>query len=182
MNTFIKSILILSFLTSFSLAQSNISAGAGAIVSLPVGSFSDGANLGFGGTASFEYKFAPQIAGVGRIGYISYGTDSDNASFSTVPVLVGVKYFFVPGIDFYGIGQLGLNFFSTSVDIPSVNIAGFSIGGGSVGGSSSQFTFAFGGGYELPLSPGLSLDLSSTFQIISDFSNIQVRVGVKTAL
>ncbi len=90
--------------------------GAGLVVSLPMGSFGDAANMGVGGTAAFELNFAPQISGVGQLGYISYGTDSKNTSFSTVPLLVGIKYYVVPGTDFYGIGQLGLNFFSTSTE------------------------------------------------------------------
>jgi len=182
MKTLINAIIFSLILVATVNAQSKMAAGAGIVMSLPVGSFSDAANLGFGGTAAFEYKFAPQIAGVGQVGYLTYGTDSDQASFSTVPVLFGIKYFFVPGIDFYGIGQLGLNFFSTSVDIPTFNVGGFSAGGGSVGGSTAKFTFSFGAGYELPVTPKISLDFSGTFQVISDFSNIQVRAGAKTAL
>ncbi|MCB0753017.1 MAG: hypothetical protein KDC52_16210, partial [Ignavibacteriae bacterium] len=77
-------------------AQSDMAVGAGLVVSLPMGNFGDAANLGIGGTAAFELKFAPQITGVGHIGYISYGTESEAVSYSTVPLLVGVKYFFQP--------------------------------------------------------------------------------------
>ena len=163
-------------------AQSNMAVGAGLVVSLPMGSFGDGANTGFGGTAAFEMKFAPQITGVGHIGYISYGTDSDAFSFSTVPLLFGAKYFFMPAGGFYGIGQLGLNFISTSVETPSYNLFGTSYGGGSVSASSSEFTLALGTGYEMPISSNLIFDVSGAINIISNFNNIQIRAGVKTGI
>ncbi len=182
MKRFLAILLIAVSLTGLTNAQGNMAIGAGLVVSLPMGSFGDAANTGFGGTAAFELNFAPQITGVGQIGYISYGTGSSNASFSSVPLLFGIKYYVVPGTPFYGIGQLGFNFFSTSVETPSISVAGFSFGGGSYSASSTEFTFALGAGYEVPVSPMFSLDFSGTFNIISDFTNIQLRAGGKLAL
>jgi hypothetical protein len=182
MKSFLTTLLIATCLIGRTKAQSNMAVGAGVVVALPMGSFGDAANTGFGGTAAFELNFAPQITGVGQIGYISYGTGSSNTSFSSVPLLFGIKYYVVPGTDFYGIGQLGFNFFSTSVDIPSVSVAGFSFGGGSTSASSTEFTFALGAGYEVPVSPKISLDFSGTFNIISDFTNLQLRAGGKVAI
>ena len=162
-------------------AQSDMAVGAGLVVSLPMGNFGDAANLGIGGTAAFELKFAPQITGVGHIGYISYGTESEAVSYSTVPLLVGVKYFFQPNGGVYGIGQLGLNFFSTTVETPSYEIFGSSFGG-SYSASSSEFTLALGAGYEMPISSNWIFDVSGAFNIISDFTNIQLRAGVKTGI
>ncbi|MBT8378524.1 MAG: outer membrane beta-barrel protein [Ignavibacteria bacterium] len=178
MKTFVLVILIFFSSFAFINAQNKMAVGAGLIVSLPMGDFGDAANTGFGGTAAFELIFMPQLVGVGQIGYIVYGTESDAVDFSTVPVQVGVKYFFVPTIGFYGIGQIGLNFFSTTVEIPQV----FGFGGGSVSESSSKFTLVLGAGYEVPVSPNFSLDFSGTFNLISDFNNIQVRAGGKIGL
>lgn len=180
-----KSIIVI--LLTFALfttisAQSNMAIGAGLVVSLPMGGFGDAANLGIGGTAAFELKFAPQISGVGNIGYISYSTESDAVSFSSVPLLVGAKYFFQPAGGLYGIGQLGLNFISTTVETPSYNIFGTSYGGGSVSASSSEFTLALGAGYEMPISSNLIFDVSGAINIISNFNNIQIRAGVKTGI
>ena len=162
--------------TGFINAQNNMAVGAGLIVSFPMGDFGDAANTGFGGTAAFEMGFMPQLVGVGQIGYIVYGTESDAVDFSSVPLLFGVKYFFVPGVDFYGIGQVGLNFFSATVEIPSF------FGGGTVSETSTEFTFAIGAGYEVPVSPTFSLDFTSGLHIISDFMNFQVRAGGKVDL
>ena len=159
-------------------AQNKMAVGAGFVVSLPMGDFGDAANTGFGGTASFELGFTPQVVGVGHIGYIVYATESDAVDFSTVPLLVGVKYFFAPALGFYGIGQIGLNFFSTTVEIPQV----FGYGGGSVSESSSEFTLVLGAGYELPISSNVFLDFSGTFNLISNFNNIQLRAGGKIGL
>jgi len=182
MKSIFKVLLITLSIFSFSYAQSNMAVGAGLVVSLPMGSFGDGANTGFGGTAAFELKFAPQITGVGHIGYISYGTDSDAFSFSTVPLLFGAKYFFVPASGLYGIGQLGLNFFSTTVETPSFDFFGSSIGGSSYSASSSEFTLALGAGYEMPISSNLIFDVAGTINVISDLTNIQIRAGVKTGI
>lgn len=175
--------LVLTFIFIFCsfaviIAQNKMAVGAGLVVSLPMGDFGDVANTGFGGTASFELGFTPQLVGIGHIGYIVYGTESDAVDFSTVPLLVGVKYFFVPNMGLYGIGQVGLNFFSTTVEIPEV----FGFGGGSVSETSTEFTFVIGAGYELPVSSNVSLDFSGTFNLISDFNNIQLRVGANFGL
>jgi hypothetical protein len=178
MNKFIIAFVFIFCASAVINAQNRISAGAGLVVSLPLGDFGNAANTGFGGTAAFELEFMSQLIGVGQIGYIVYGTESDAVDFSTVPVLVGVKYFFDPVLGVYGIGQVGLNFFSTTVQIPQI----FGFGGGSVSESSSKFSFVLGAGYEVPISPTFSLDFSGTFNLISDFNNIQLRAGGKMGL
>jgi hypothetical protein len=120
MNKFIIAFVFIFCASAVINAQNRISAGAGLVVSLPLGDFGNAANTGFGGTAAFELEFMSQLIGVGQIGYIVYGTESDAVDFSTVPVLVGVKYFFDPVLGVYGIGQVGLNFFSTTVQIPQI--------------------------------------------------------------
>jgi len=178
MKTFISVFLLV--LCSFTVinAQGKIAVSGGFVVSLPLGDFGDAANTGFGGTASLEMKFMPQLVGVAHIGYIVYGTESDMVDFSTIPLLVGVKYFFVPAGGFYGIGQIGMNFFSTTVEIPQV----FGFGGGSVSETSSKFTFVAGAGYELPVNRNVSLDFSATYNLISDFNNVQIRAAAKFGL
>jgi hypothetical protein len=179
MKSLLVTILLALTIVGFSNAQGKMALGAGVIVSLPMGSFGDAANTGFGGTAAFELGFMPNLVGIGQVGYLTWGTDAANASFSAVPVLVGVKYFFVPGVGFYGTGQLGLSFFS--VETPSIHIPGVgTVGGGSA--SESEFTFVVGAGYEVPVSPTFSLDFTGAFNIISDLNHISIRAGGKVAL
>lgn len=178
MKTFLSILLVFFFSLGINNAQNKMALGGGLVVSLPMGDFGDAANTGFGGTAIFELGFTPQLVGVGQIGYIVYGTESDAVDFSTIPLLAGIKYFFVPGVGFYGMGEIGLNFFSTTVEIPSV--LGF--GGGSVSETSTEFTFVIGAGYELPVSSNVYLDFNGTFNLVSDFNNIQLWAGAKFGL
>lgn len=182
MKTFLTTLLIVISVMGFTNAQGNMAVGAGVLVSLPMGDFGDFANTGFGGTGVFELGFTPQLVGTGTIGYIMWGSESENVDFSAVPVLVGVKYFFTPGIGFYGLGQLGLAFFSSTVEIPSVSFGGVTYGGGSESASSTELSLTIGAGYELPVSPTVDLDFSAGFNLISDANNIQVRAGAKFAL
>lgn len=178
MKTILSLLIVFLFSVTSLNAQNKMSLGAGLVVSFPMGDFGDAANTGFGGTAIFELAFMPQLIGVGQIGYLVYGTESDAVDFSSVPLLVGVKYYFVPGIGFYGIGEIGLNFFSTSVEIPSV----FGYGGGSVSETSTKFTFVIGAGYQLPVGSNVYLDFNGTFNLMSDFNNVQLWAGAKFGL
>ncbi|MEJ2616135.1 MAG: outer membrane beta-barrel protein [Ignavibacteriaceae bacterium] len=178
-------ILLVAGIAFTSNAQTkNMAVGADFVVSIPIGSLSDGANVGFGGLGSFEYAFMPQLVGIGQVGYISYGTKSANLSFHTIPIVVGAKYFFTPGVGFYGISQLGLAIFSSSVEIPAITVyPGYTIGGGSASSSSAEFSFAVGAGYEMPVGPRVDLDFSALFNLITgDANNIQIRAGAKYAL
>jgi len=178
MKTILSLLIVFLFSVTSLNAQNKMSLGAGLVVSLPLGDFGDAANTGFGGTAIFELGFMPQLVGIGQIGYIVYGTESDAVDFSSVPLLFGVKYYFVPGIGFYGIGEIGLNFFSTTVEIPSF----FGYGGGSVSETSTEFTFVIGAGYQLPVGSNVYLDFNGTFNLISDFNSIQFWAGAKFGL
>lgn len=178
-------ILLVAGIAFTSNAQTkNMAVGADFVVSIPLGDLSTNAKVGFGGLGSFEYAFMPQLVGIGQIGYITWGTDVANASYHVVPIVVGAKYFFTPGVGFYGISQLGLAILSASVEIPAITVyPGYTIGGGSVGGSSTEFSFAIGAGYELPVSPNVDLDFSALFNLItSNANNIQIRAGAKYAL
>jgi hypothetical protein len=179
MKSLLVTLLIVVSLVGFTSAQHKMALGAGVIVSLPMGDFGDAANTGFGGTAVFEMNFMPQLVGIGQIGYISWGTDLEGYGWSAVPVTVGVKYFFVPGIGFYGTGQLGLSFFS--LDTPTFNIPLLGeVGGGSA--SETEFTLLIGAGYEVPVSPTVTLDFTGAFNVISDLNHITLRGGAKFAL
>jgi len=178
MKTILSLLIVFLFSVTSLNAQNKMSLGAGLVVSFPMGDFGESANTGFGGTAIFELGFMPQLVGVANIGYISYGTDADEVTFSSVPLLFGVKYYFVRSIGFYGISQIGFNFFSTSVDIPSV--PGYS--GGSASATSTEFTFVIGAGYQLPVGSNVYLDFNGTFNLISDFNNLQLWAGAKFGL
>jgi opacity protein-like surface antigen len=100
-------------------------------------------------------------------------------SYSTVPILVGAKYYLVPMVPFYAMANLGLTIISWSYDSPSITVPYYgTVGGGSTSFSSSEFTFAIGGGYEIPLTPSITLDVSAAFNIISNSNYLGVKAGV----
>lgn len=190
MKKILLAIVVVFLFVGFSQAQNKMFLNIGGNLALPMGSFGDFAGTGFGGTAQFELGFMPQMLGTATVGYITWGGKDVTVlggkysySYSAIPILVGAKYYFMPAGGFYGHGQLGLYMFSAEVDMPAITVQGITVSaGGSSSTSSSEFTFSFGAGYELPLSPTMMLDLSGAYIVISDFGHIGARVGVKFGL
>lgn len=163
--------------TGFVNAQTKMALNIGPIVSLPMGDFGDGANTGFGGTVIFEMEFLPQLTGTLQSGYITFGTEVDEVSFSMIPILVGGKYYFVPDMGLYGQAQLGVSLFKA--ETPEV-VTPFGTFGGSA--TSTEFTFALGAGYEIPVSSNFIVDIAGAFNIVSNANHITFRVGGKFGL
>jgi len=175
-------IAVILFAGLLNAAPGDKSLGVGLNIALPMGSFGDVAGTGIGGTAVFEMELAPQIIGTGTAGYISWGGKDFGGfsySYSAIPILVGVKYFFMPTGGFYANGQVGVYLFSWSTDLPTVSVPGYTFGGGDVSYSSTEFTLALGGGYEIPISPKLTADVSASYLIISSLGHIGIRGGIK---
>lgn len=109
---------------------------------LPSGTFSDYSNTGFGGMASLVLnKIAPDFRLSLTSGYLSFGgkdfarTSSSTTNINTgiIPILVGARYYFVPGTtEFYGEMKGGLYLMSTS----STTTGNGFTGSGSSSGSS----------------------------------------------
>jgi hypothetical protein len=162
--------------TGFVSAQSQwISVGGN--LALPMGSFGDVANVGFGGTATYERSFAPNIVGEVYAGYLSFGGKEVfgvKYSSSMIPIMAGAKYYFQPGKGLYANALLGVHLFSQ--DIPAQTIFGVTVGGGSA--SSTEFSFGVGAGYEMPMGKN-ALDLNAHFMIVSDANYIGARVAYK---
>lgn len=167
-------------------AQGKISLGVGADVLMPIGSFGDAYNVGFGGTARGQYMVNDMFSVMLTAGYISIGAKDqgqnaagfklDNASM--IPILAGAKYFFTPSTESlrpYGALEVGITSFKQT--LPSVTILGQTIGGGSV--SSSEFTYAPAIGFESALGSGnTKLDVAVRWNGISDANAIAGRIGV----
>lgn len=197
--------IIVTCFFSLSNAQSKqMAIGGGFVVAFPVGNASNVFSTGIGGTAIFEYKPMPMLAITGTIGYVHFSgktqaatgffsTQGPEVSSNAIPLLAGIKYYFVPNLGFYGLAQLGLHFYSTSVDYPQQNFGGFfksnstlSPDGAQQFGfaqsssvSETKFSFGIGGGYELPTGPDGAIDLSAKFMIISDANYFGLRAGYK---
>jgi opacity protein-like surface antigen len=181
-----KTIFLLMVLSLFAIninaQEGKMHVGAGLELALPIGDWSDAAGTGIGGTARFEYAFTEKIVGMVTAGYISFGgkdVGSFSYSYSAVPFLPGVKYYFQNGL--YGMAELGLHFFSFEFESPAFNFGGFS-SGGTTSTSESEFTLSLGAGYETKVSDNLYLDANVKFAIVSNANYLGARVGVKMPL
>ena len=150
------------------------------IVAFPTES---GVNTGFGVTGTFFYGLNENVDLIGTLGYVSFGFDGFDGSFSTVPLLFGGRYsFHMEGtITPYAAAELGFHFASTSVEIPSYSFGGTTYGGGSASASSTEFGFGFGGGAYFQVSESIIIDGNLQYNIISgdgSFNFFSIRGGV----
>ncbi len=188
-----KKMLLVLVILAFTLSMNNTFAqgknylGIGANLAIPMGSdFSNVAGIGIGGTASFEMEFTPNITGIGTAGYISYGGKDINEfdftasyGYSDIPILVGIKYYFTPGMPFYGIGQVGLHFLNSNYSASST-IPGFQYSISGSTGSTSEFGLGVGVGYEIPVSLKSAIDVSGMIHIVSgSFTHIGIRAAYR---
>ena len=166
-------------------AEGKFRIGVGGDVMIPTGDFGDGFSAGFGGTVCGEYMVSPMASITLKSGYWTWSAKDLPAGFDAklkgVPVLAGVKYYFMPegSTRVYGQGELGM-FFAT-VDATVV------IGGVSYSGSSSEskFSFAPAVGVEFAAGSSVNVDVSARYLIIStdpSSNSIGFRAGVNFAV
>ena len=174
-----------------SVAQDKMWAGAGVDIMLPLGTFSDAAGIGFGGTGRFQYNFMPQVAAGLEVGYIVWTGKTvegvDLPSFKGLPLRVFGKYYFMPNPKALRVyGKFALGFFFGSVSEKTYNIEGFQYT--TPGGSSTDFSLAPEVGIELPITKDgrTQFDGSIRYDLIatsgSSTGNIGFRAGVNFAI
>jgi len=111
--------------------------GGGLVLGLPIGHWSDVTKFSVGGLADFDYALLPELSLTGRAGFIYHVSNVDGASFFTIPVWSGVKYYLGQGhVRPFAAGELGFNYnhasvevFGQSVSSSSLNL-GTNLGGG----------------------------------------------------
>lgn len=170
-------LFVVLFAFTFANAQSKMAVGVGGNLALPMGTFGDVAGMGFGGGASFQYSFSENIVSTATVTYLMFGEKDLSGigkySYSIIPIHVGAKYYFG---SFYTSAETGMNLISLTVDIPARTLFGVTIPGSSSSTSSSEFGFAVGAGYELPMGKN-ALDLSVKYQNYAS-STAAINVGV----
>lgn len=180
-----KLFVLIAFLFAFNFANAQqMALGVGANVFMPMGTFGDVVGTGFGGNAKFEYKLQPGLHLTGAVGYLTFSEKEEGFGwqYSVIPVLAGAKYYFSKTMPFYGMAEVGMNFASITVKIPSYVIGGVTYGGGEVSESGSEFGFNFGAGYELPLGKA-ALDIYAKYQTFeADANGINIGVAYKFGL
>lgn len=123
--------------------------------SLPVGTFADAYNFGFGGSAQGEFRPASELGLTVNLGYLYYKLKNSfglgDGHMSLIPVMGGVKYYLSRGANIHG--QLGAGFGNSKYD----NLPGSS-------SSYTNFMYAAGLGYSL----SKSIDAEIKYQGISN--------------
>jgi len=139
----------------------------GGNVYFPVGDWSEIANTGFGGSATYEHPLGRSIMGVIYSGYTYFGGSSEGLSWTMIPLLVGAKFYFVPKQDWYIVALLGASFITSDVST-------------SLGDASSSITEFAGNlsfGYEVKTSEKGAVDISAGFVYIADLSYFGMRLA-----
>lgn len=147
-------------------AQGKIALGVNAGIALPMGDFADGFDMGFGGNALFAYHATPNVDVTASAGYLTWsGKDESEATFSSIPVMVGARYLFGQGkFNPYIGAELGMHF--TTFDVPEVEIPGVgTFGGGSE--SDSNFGWGAGAGFLYQIGNNMDLDVNVRYNSIT---------------
>jgi hypothetical protein len=179
--TIAVAVALLGLVSAESRSAGKIAIGVGPDVLLPIGSFGDAYNVGFGGTARGQYMVNEQFSVIVTAGYLTFsvknvpsGVSFDNATM--IPIVAGGKYYFTPSgsMRFYGIAEIGITSFKQSL---GGSVGGQSFNFGSV--TSTEFTYAPGIGFEADLGGGnTKIDVGVRWNGISDANSIGGRVGI----
>ena len=137
-----------------------MSLGINGEVALPMGTFSDVAGVGFGGTALFGYQIDPNLTLTGRVGYLTFSEkETDWPTWSAIPILVGARYYFMPEGDMrvYGAAELGLYSVTLKATVLGLDIST----------SESDFGFAPTLGAQFKVGDNMNLDAHLNYSYIS---------------
>lgn len=166
-NAYKKSLMVLAF-SFFAVTGAFAQFSIGAELALPMGTpFSDGVNMGFGGSANYQGAINDNLSWVGYVGYQTYSfknlPSGYSGSFNMIPIMAGVKYYFTEsGAGFYGEVDLGMFIGSASLSGP----------GAVAPASESKFGFTPAIGYRVG-----SFDIGARYNLISDANNLAFRLA-----
>ncbi len=156
-------------------AQGNLGLNVGAEFVLPIDSpFKDIYNIGYGGSIRGEYGVNQDLWLMLSAGYISLQSKSilgiTPAAGTMVPIVVGAKYYFMPGtLRFYGAFDLGITSFTQSVEVLGISLASQ---------TSTEFTWEPQLGVVGMFADNAAFDLGVRWIGISNANSLGVRLGV----
>jgi hypothetical protein len=163
-------LVLFLFIGVINAQEGKMHAGGQVGISLPMGDFGDGANMGFGFLGNFFYGINANIDLTGSIGYISWGSDADGASFSNVPIVAGARYYFQKSqFTPYGVAEIGINNLSFSYE--SSFFGDYSV-------TSTEIGLGLGGGFLYSLG-NMDLDVNAKINIISDANHLTLFAGLR---
>lgn len=159
-------IVVLVLFAGYTNGQSKLTLGVGGTLALPMGTFGDVAEMGFGGLVKGEMGFG-SIIGTASVGYLTFGAKDlggAKTTWSAIPILVGAKYPFASS--FYGSVELGLNMVTWKYERPAYTSYGYTIPAASTSTSESKVGYALGVGYQLS-----AIDIVLKYQTLASDAN-----------
>ncbi|MBM4118019.1 porin family protein [bacterium] len=142
---------------------------------LPTGDFGDAAGNGFGGGVGIKVPHDDRLSFRGEVGYVMFGSkdidgydlDGDPVTYeyssSMIPIIAMAEYQFNPDSPIYGLGGVGLHYWSTDIS-PSLPI--------DVDDSGTEFGLTLGGGFRI----NEQLSGEARYNIISDYNQFTINV------
>lgn len=160
-------IVVLVLFAGFTNGQSKLTLGVGGTLALPMGTFGDVVDMGFGGLVKGEMGFG-SIIGTASVGYLTFGGKDVvgyKSSWSAIPILVGAKYPFASS--FYGSFEAGLNMVTVEATSPEIKWGTTVLyPAQTVSTSSTEFGYALGVGYQLS-----AIDIVLKYQTMASSAN-----------
>ncbi|TXB65436.1 porin family protein [Vicingus serpentipes] len=145
---------------------------AGIELAMPIGDFAKTANLGYGVSGSAEKAIGENMGVTGTLGYLIMPFNKDESgidgNFSMMPIQAGFKYYFTDNTGgAYAKADLGFHRTVMKIDF----------GGGSVTNSSTDLSYAIGGGYLI----NEKIDLGLRYQMVATDGSSSAYLGVRAA-
>ena len=180
----VLAVAMVAFAVDGSNAQGKFRFGVGADVALPISSgFSDGWNIGIGGTAKGYYSLNDMTALTATAGYMVFSGKEQTigtvtfkpGNWSMIPVVVGGRYYFGPASSFrlYGGFEMGMIFSSYKQTTPAIVIAGITVvPAQEVSVSGSDFTYQPMLGFEAS-----NFDVAVRYLGVSGAGSVAARIG-----
>lgn len=159
----------------------------GAELALPMGTFGDASNLGFGGSLAYEMPMGDNLGVLGQAGFLSFsGKDQDlgfgitikGYSQTMIPIQVGAKYYFTDNQEGAYLGALvGVHMTSFTIPGYTTSIGGFTYSTPDQSFSDTNFSFAPMVGYIV----GENIDLAVRYQIVTATGGSSSYLGLRVA-
>jgi hypothetical protein len=158
-------VVVLISSTSLFAQRQGISIGGN--VFFPVGEWAEVAEIGYGGSATYEHPLAKNVLGVLYSGYAYFGSVDEGFNWTMVPLVAGVKAYLSYKQDWYFAGLLGASF--QTYNYTSIL--------GDASESSTEFAGNANFGYELKTAENGAMDFSAGFVFINEESYFGVRIA-----
>jgi hypothetical protein len=174
--------IFLIFLTSIiSFSQSKFNAGASFNLGLPIGSFSDIAKTGIGGSIIGEYVVSNRVSIKLSVSYQNFPGDFNkfavggktyDVSVNSIPLLAGARYYFTP--TFFGLIETGVHLFRVTADVSDIyNKEKLSTE------YDTKFGTGAGAGFRYQLAEQSVFELSGVFSYVTDnLNSITLRAAI----